>query len=163
MTCASFFATHYAPNNAVLAIAGDFDPDAAMALVEKYFGPIPANPSIPARARVEVMPILGAEVRETIPDRVSLSRVYAAYRMPPLGTAGYDTLQVVVDLLTSGLASRLYRGLVREQQVAGELEGYAFPFAAGASILMLSATARPGVDPQRRGGGPVGGDRSPRG
>ena len=142
-----FFAAHYAPNNAVLAIAGDFDADAAMALVEKYFGPIPANPSIPARTPVAVMPNLGAEVRETIPDRVSLSRVYAAYRMPPLGTAGYDALQVVVDLLTTGLASRFYRGLVREQQVAGELEGYAFPFAAGASILMLSATARPGVDP----------------
>jgi predicted Zn-dependent peptidase len=142
-----FFAAHYAPNNAVLAIAGDFDPDGATALVEQYFGPIPANPSIPARTPVAVMPNLGAEVRETIPDRVSLSRVYAAYRMPPLGTAGYDALQVVVDLLTTGLASRFYRGLVREQQVAGELEGYAFPFAAGASILMLSATARPGVDP----------------
>ncbi|HTI29732.1 MAG TPA: insulinase family protein, partial [Methylomirabilota bacterium] len=94
-----------------------------------------------------MMPVLGREARETIPDSVSLSRVYAAYRMPPLGTSGYDTLQVVVDLLTSGLASRLYRGLVREQQVAGELEGYAFPFAAGASILMLSATARPGIEP----------------
>lgn len=142
-----FFATHYAPNNAVLAIAGDFDPEAAIGLVEKYFGPIPANPSIPPRGRVNEMPILGAEVRETIPDRVSLARVYAAYRMPPLGTAGYDALQVVVDLLTVGLASRLYRGLVREQQVAQELEGYAFPFAGGASILMLSATARPGLDP----------------
>jgi predicted Zn-dependent peptidase len=54
---------------------------------------------------------------------------------------------VVVDLLTTGLASRLYRGLVRERQVAQELEGYAFPFAGGASILMLSATARPDVEP----------------
>jgi predicted Zn-dependent peptidase len=142
-----FFAAHYAPNNAVLAIAGDFDPDAVMALVEKHFGPIPANPSIPAATPIEIMPVLGAEARETIPGRVSLPRVYAAYRMPPLGSAGHDALQVVVDLLTSGLASRLYRGLVREQQVAQELEGYAFPFAAGASILMLSATARPDVEP----------------
>ncbi len=142
-----FFAAYYAPNNAVLAIVGDFDQDTAMALIEKYFAPIPANPSIAPRAPVPSMPILGAESRETVPDSVSLSRVYAAYRMPPLGSAGFDALQVVVDLLTTGLASRLYRGLVREQQVAGELEGYAFPFAAGASILMLSATARPGVDP----------------
>ena len=142
-----FFAAHYAPNNAVLAIAGDVDRDAALALVGKYFGPIPANPSIPAATPVELMPVLGAEVRETVPDRISLPRVYAAYRMPPLGSAGYDALQVVVDLLTTGLASRLYRALVREQQVASELEGFAFPFAAGASILMFSATARPGVDP----------------
>jgi predicted Zn-dependent peptidase len=142
-----FFAAHYAPNNAVLAIAGDFDQDAAMTLVETYFGPIPANPLIPARSPVEVMPVLGVEARETIPDRVSLPRVYAAYRMPPLGSPDYDALEVVVDLLTAGLASRLYRSLVRDQQVAQELEGFAFPFAAGASILMLSATARPGVDP----------------
>ena len=142
-----FFVAHYAPNNAVLAIAGDFDPNAAMGLLEKHFGPVAANPSIPAATPVEVMPVLGAEVRETIPDQVSLPRVYVAYRMPPLGSAGYDTLQVVVDLLTTGRASRLYHGLVREQQVAIELEGFAFPFASGASILMLSATARPGVDP----------------
>ena len=142
-----FFTAYYAPNNAVLAIAGDFDPEAAMSLVETYFGAIPANPSIAAATPVEVMPILGAESREIVPDRVSLARVYAAYRMPPLGTPGYDVLQVVVDLLTVGLASRLYRRLVREQQVASELEGYAFPFATGASILMLSATARPGVEP----------------
>jgi predicted Zn-dependent peptidase len=67
--------------------------------------------------------------------------------MPPFGSAGYDALEVVVDLLTAGLASRFYRALVREQQVAQDLEGITFPFAAGASLLMLSATARPGVDP----------------
>ena len=141
-----FFAAYYAPNNAVLVVAGDFDAGAALALINRYFGPIPANPSIPAGPSVEIEPLLGAEVRETVLDRVSLPRIYAAYRMPPFGSAGFDTFEVVVDLLTTGLASRLYRGLVRERQVAQELEGYAFPFAGGASILMLSATARPGGD-----------------
>ena len=143
-----FFAAHYAPNNAVLTIAGDFDRDDALALVERYFGPIPANPSITDGGLPDVMPVLGAEAREVVPDRVPLPRIYAAYRMPPYGSSGYDTLQVAVDLLTTGKASRLYRSLVREQQVAQELDGLCFPFAAGASILMLSATARPDVEPE---------------
>src|ERR1700674_4052694 len=58
-----FFAGHYAPNNAVLTIAGDFDPSAALALVEKHFGPIPANPSIPPAPSTEIDPIIRAELR----------------------------------------------------------------------------------------------------
>ena len=143
-----FFAAHYAPNNAVLAIAGDFDRDTALARVERYFGPIPANPSIVGGPLPSVMPVLGAEAREQVPDRVPLPRIYAAYRMPPYGSPGFDALQVVVDVLTIGKAARLYRSLVREQQVAQDLEGLCFPFAAGASILMLSATARPGIEPE---------------
>jgi zinc protease len=142
-----FFADYYAPNNAVLVVAGDFDPGTATTLIERYFGPIPPNPSIPAGPPFAIAPVLGVEAREVVPDRVPLPRVYAAYRMPPFGSAGHDALQVVVDLLTTGLASRLYRSLVRERQVAQELEGLAFPFASGASILMFSATARPGVEP----------------
>src|SRR5918992_1691726 len=42
-----FFATYYAPNNAVLTVAGDFEPDAAMAMIERHFGPIPTNPDLP--------------------------------------------------------------------------------------------------------------------
>ena len=72
-----FFASHYAPNNAVLTIAGDFDPPAALALVEKYFGPIPANPAIPPAPSTAIEPIIGSEVREILPDRVPLPRVYA--------------------------------------------------------------------------------------
>ena len=42
-----FFATYYAPNNAVLTIAGDFETDAALAMIERHFGPIPANAAMP--------------------------------------------------------------------------------------------------------------------
>ena len=51
-----FFASYYAPNNAVLTIAGDFDPPAALALVDKHFGPIKANPSIPPGPPTEIDP-----------------------------------------------------------------------------------------------------------
>ena len=140
-----FFASYYAPNNAVLTIAGDFDPEGALALVEKYFGPINANPAIPPATSTAVNPVIGAEVREIVPDRVPLPRVYAAYRMPTFGTDGFDALEVAVDLLGTGRASRLYRILVRERQLAQDVTVFAFPFVGGATIFTMWVTARPGV------------------
>ncbi len=141
-----FFASYYAPNNAVLTIAGDFDPPAALALVEKHFGPIRANPAIPPGPSSSIEPIIGAEVREIVPDRVPLPRVYAAYRMPTFGTDGFDALEVAVDVLGTGRASRLYRTLVRERQLAQDVTVFAFPFVGGATMFTMWATARPGVD-----------------
>ncbi len=140
-----FFAAYYAPNNAVLTIAGDFDPDSAMEMVERYFGPIAANPAIPPAPSTAIDPIIGAEVREDVPDRVPLPRIYAAYRMPTFGSDGFDALEVAIDLLGAGRASRLYRSLVREQQVAQDVTTFAFPIIGGAAIFTIWATARPGV------------------
>jgi predicted Zn-dependent peptidase len=140
-----FFSSYYAPNNAVLTIAGDFDPPAALGLVEKHFGPISPNPAIPPGPSSAIDPFIGAEVREVVPDRVPLPRVYAGYRMPTFGTDGFDALEVAVDLLGTGRASRLYRTLVREQQLAQDVTVFAFPFVGGASIFTMWVTARPGV------------------
>ena len=140
-----FFAAYYAPNNAVLTIAGDFDATSAMEMVEKHFGPIAANPAIPPAPSTAVDAIIGSEVREDVPDRVPLPRIYAAYRMPTFGSPGFDALEVAIDLLGSGRASRLYRSLVREQQVAQDVTTFAFPIIGGAAIFTIWATARPGV------------------
>ncbi|MEX0626682.1 MAG: pitrilysin family protein [Chloroflexota bacterium] len=140
-----FFTAHYAPNNAVLTIAGDFEPGPALEMIEKHFGPIPANPAIPEAPPTEVDPIIGAEVRQEVPDRVPLPRIYAAYRMPIFGSEGFNALEVAVDLLGSGRASRLYRSLVREQQVAQDVTTFAFPVIGGAAIFTIWVTARPGV------------------
>jgi zinc protease len=140
-----FFAAWYAPNNAVLTIAGDFDSASALQMVEKHFGPIEPNPAIPAAPSTEVDPIVGTEARQEVPDRVPLPRIYAAYRMPIFGSAGFDALEVAVDLLGAGRASRLYRALVREQQVAQDVTTFAFPVIGGAAIFTIWVTARPGV------------------
>jgi predicted Zn-dependent peptidase len=140
-----FFAAHYAPNNAVLTIAGDFEPGPALNMVEKHFGPIPANPAIPEAPSTSVDPLIGSEVREVVPDRVPLPRIYAAYRMPTFGTDGFNALEVAVDLLGSGRASRLYRALVREQQLAQDVTTFAFPVVGGAAVFTIWATARPAV------------------
>jgi predicted Zn-dependent peptidase len=140
-----FFATFYAPNNAVLTVAGDFEPEAALDLVERHFGPLPANPSLPPAPAVDIPPLLGEERRETVPDRVPLPRVYLAYRMPVFGTDAFDDLSVAADVLGVGRASRLYGVLVRERQLAQDVSVFPFPVVGGASMFTAWATARPGV------------------
>jgi predicted Zn-dependent peptidase len=145
-----FFAAYYRPNNAVLTVAGDFEPDAALAMIARHFGPIPANPDLPAPPRVALDPlVIGAEVREVLQDQVSLPRVYLGYRIPIFGTDEFDALQVTADLLTAGRASRLYEALVRDREVAQDIDAFAFPFVAGASELAIWATASPRVEASR--------------
>jgi predicted Zn-dependent peptidase len=141
-----FFATYYAPNNTVLTVAGDFDPDAALAAIGRHFGPIPANPDLPPSPIMDVPDSLGGEVREVVPDQVELPRVHVAYRIPPFGTEGHQAFDVVSDLLGTGRASRLYRSLVRERQLAADVAAFVFPWAGGSTLLAVWATARPEIE-----------------
>jgi predicted Zn-dependent peptidase len=143
-----FFATYYAPNNAVLTVAGDFEPAAALAMIERHFGDIPANDKLPPPPDVTIEPRLGTELRETVTDMCSLPRVYLAHRMPVFGTDAFEALLVAADLLGVGRASRLYRVLVRERRVAQDVTVFPFPVVGGASMFTLWATARPGVAPE---------------
>ena len=143
---AQFFATYYAPNNAVLTVAGDFEPDAALAAIERHFGPIPANPDLPAGPDGSLPDVLGAEARELVPDAVELPRVYLAYRIPPYGTDAFLPFELASDLLATGRAARLYRHLVRERRLAQDVTASVFPFAHGAAVLVASATARPEIE-----------------
>ena len=69
---AQFFATYYTPDNAVLSIAGDFDPDAARRLVEEYFGPIPRGTNRPPLPPMDLPPTFGVWGREVVADAVML-------------------------------------------------------------------------------------------
>jgi zinc protease len=141
-----FFSTYYAPNNAVLTVAGDIDRDAALAAIERHFGPIPANPVRPSTPTGEVADSLGGEIRETVSDQVELPRVHVAYRIPPFGTDGHQAFDVVSDLLGTGRASRLYRTLVREEQLAADIGAFVFPWVGGSTAIACYATARPEVE-----------------
>jgi predicted Zn-dependent peptidase len=143
-----FFATYYAPNNAVLTIAGDFEADAALELIQRHFGPIPSNPSLPPAPDMSVDARIGHEVRETVPDQVPLPRIYFAHRIPPFGSDAFDALDVAADVLGAGRASRLYASLVREQRLAQDASVFVFPIVGGASMFAVWVTARPGVAPE---------------
>ena len=143
-----FFATYYAPNNAVLTVAGDFEPNEALAMIERHFGPLRPNASLPAPPDMTVDAAIGHEVRETVPDQVPLPRIYLAHRTPPFGTDEFDALDVAADVLGAGRASRLYASLVREQRLAQDASVFVFPVVGGASMFALWVTARPGVSPE---------------
>ena len=143
-----FFATWYAPNNAVLTIAGDFETDAALDMVDRHFGPIPQGAAKRVVPDMSVDPTIGTDVRVTVPDQVPLPRIYLAHRVPPFGTDAFDALDVAADVLGSGRASRLYASLVREQRLAQDVSVFVFPIVGGASMFTLWVTARPGVAPE---------------
>ena len=139
----AFFRTWYAPNNAVLSIVGDVDPGRARAWVEQYFGPIPSNPAIPPFVTDPLPMTLGGERRETVEDRVPLTRIYAAYRAPALGDVQLHALEIAAQVLAGGKGSRLHRRLVREGRIAQDVVIFLLPFASGPSIFMGWATVRP--------------------
>ncbi|MFH1474411.1 MAG: pitrilysin family protein [Chloroflexota bacterium] len=139
----SFFRTWYAPNNAVLSIVGDVDPVLARAWVERYFGPIPANPAIPPFATDPLPMTLGGEHRETVEDKVPLTRIYAAYRAPAMGDERLYALEIAAQVLAGGKGSRLHRRLVREGRIAQDVAIFMLPFASGPSVFMGWATVRP--------------------
>jgi zinc protease len=141
-----FFQTYYAPNNAVLTVAGDFETDAALAMIDRHFGPIPPNASLPPPPDMTVPARIGEPVRVTVPDQVPLPRIYLAHRIAPFGSEAFDAFDVAADVLGSGRASRLYAALVREQRVAQDVSVFVFPIVGGASLFAMWVTARPGVE-----------------
>lgn len=144
-----FFRTYYAPNNAVLTIAGEFDPAEAMRLVERYFGPIPSGPPVPPiPGRTRIPTSLPAEVWQVAEQDISLARTYVAYRIPPFGTAEFYPATVAAHILAAGQASLLTRRLVRGRRVAQDVVAFAFPIVVGAAMLAIWVTARPGVNPE---------------
>ena len=143
-----FFKTFYVPNNAVLTICGDFDPDRALELVRKYFGEIPKGDSLPPLPGDPTLsPTIGETVRETVEAEVPLPRVYVAARVPPYTDEGFYTAEVAASVLGTGRASRLYRSLVRERKIAKDVVTYVFPLTTGAAMMMMWATGYPEVTP----------------
>jgi predicted Zn-dependent peptidase len=141
-----FFRTYYAPNNAVLSVVGDADPTAVRAWVGRYFGGIPANPSIPPVGNLSLPPILGEERRETVRDKVPLPRVYVGFRAPVFGDPRLDALDIAAQVLAGGKGSRLHRRLVRDERIAQDVALFSLGFVGGASLAAGWVTVRPGVE-----------------
>lgn len=146
---AEFFATWYTPDNAVLTLAGDFDPAEARSMVHRYFGAIPRNPSPPSRPDFSLPPRFAMPLREVVEDDVQLPRVIVAMRVPPCGSEAWYAASVAGAVLGMRKGSRLYRRLVRETQVAADAGAYTFDLTKGADLLVVDATANGDVTPAR--------------
>lgn len=143
---AEFFRTWYTPDNAVLTIAGDFDPADARRLVTDYFGPIPRGAGQPALPSFAVPSTYGAvPPREVVEDDVPAARVLCALRTPVFGSDGWYDAQMTAAVLGARRGSRLYRGLVRTRQIASDVGAYTFDLSRGSDLLVVDVTGRPGV------------------
>ena len=144
-----FFSTYYAPDNAVLTLCGDFEPDQARELIARYFGTIPRGPGAPPLPGTPVpQPLkLGREVRDTVRGGVPLPRVYVAYRVPPYGRPEFYAADVATELLAGGKSARLYHDLVRERRLARSVAAFVLPVVTGASMLVLRGNVPPDGDP----------------
>jgi len=141
-----FFRQYYTPNNASIAIVGDFDSAKAKQMVEKYFGPIPSGPPVPP-VEVKTQPIT-QEKRLTVTDEVELPRVYMLWLAPAYFAPGDADADMVAHALGGGKSSRLYKKLVYEQQIAQDVDAVRYGLKLG-SMLYIQATCKPGVAPEQ--------------
>jgi zinc protease len=143
----SFYKTHYAPNNAILVVAGDVDPAEVKLLAERHYGPIEAR-AVPPRTRPQEPP-------HVAPRRVSLSD--ARVRQPswsrnylaPSSVSGETRhafgLRVLAQALGGSATGRLYRRLVMESQVASSANAYYDSPAIDLTRFSIYATAKAGA------------------
>jgi len=138
----NFFKLYYAPNNASLAIVGDFNPEKAKELVEKYFGPLKRGEAVP-KIMAHTPPIT-SERRAVIQDNVQLPRVYMGWLTSPIFKPGDAEADLSAMILGGGKSSRLYKRLVYEKQIALDVAANQQSLMLG-SVFEIQATARPGV------------------
>jgi predicted Zn-dependent peptidase len=142
---AAFFRTYYTPDNAVLTVAGDFEPASARAMIERQFGAIPRGAGRPALPPMDLPPTFGAWLRETVEDAVVAPRLFLAFRIPPFGADDWYPASLLGSILGDREGSRLPRALVREQALASEAGAYTFDLPKGSDLLICDVTARPGL------------------
>lgn len=139
----SFFATYYAPNNAVLSVVGDFNPAQAKQWIAEYFGPIPKQKDPPRINPDEPTRFTAGERRKTLADKLARqTRIQQAYVTVPGNDPDYYALVILGDILYSGRTSRLYRSLIdtglATSSGAGPSEG------RGPGLFTITATLPPG-------------------
>jgi zinc protease len=142
-----FFRTYYAPNNATLSIAGDFNRDSVKTWVERYFARIPRGPQEPPRPTVPAVTI----ARDTflvLEDKVQLPRLYNAWHSAPIFHEDDATLDVLAYVLAGDKNSRLYKRLVYDLQIAQDVS----TFQSSGRIdgwFQIAVTPKPGQTPAR--------------
>lgn len=118
----AFFYSHYAPNNAILSVTGNIDPQEVFRLAEKWFGPIGSrvlqNRVVPAE------PVQTALRELHVERKVPADFLQLMFHMPARTAPGYQTVDLISDLLANGQSSRLIQALMKEQQIFSDVNAY---------------------------------------
>jgi zinc protease len=141
----AFYRTYYAPNNLTLALAGDVDPERAIALARRFFEPIPAQAPPPAVRAVE--PEQLCERRLSIRRKAQTPLLQFAYKAPRAADPRAPAVNLLLSALVEGDASRLHRALVEDRQLAIEVGGH-WQEGFDPGLLWLSLILPEGADPE---------------
>jgi predicted Zn-dependent peptidase len=115
-----FWNSYYAPNNAVVSVAGDFDPEEALRLITEYFGDISAREVIPY-APPEMQPQTAERTDVMYDPHADLAGMHITWHIPPNRADDHYALELLSMVLGDGESSRLYRSLVHEDELLAEL------------------------------------------
>jgi len=144
----AFFRTHYLPNNAVLTIVGDVDPDDAFTRAATYFGPLAAGEK-PAKPVGDPLGPLDGTDRDEASGVVPAEAVYLSWRLPARGTLDFDALDLAFGVLGHGQTSRLHKQLVRGTEHAEAAGATTIGLIGGNSFGFAYARARDGISTEQ--------------
>ncbi len=137
-----FYDRYYAPSNATLVIAGDFDTESARQLIQKYFGTLSRRQN-PETYAVKTPPI-NQERRVTVQEPIQLPKISMAWLSPPIYAEGDADCDVLAYILGAGKSSRLYKRLVYDLQIAQNVSASQESLVL-TSIFRINISGRPGV------------------
>jgi len=145
----AFFDLYYAPNNATLVVAGDFEPAGTKRLIEQYFGSIARNPRVIPPVTCEQQFATGPVRRRVEDKNANLPAVMQIFRVPAYDSPDYPALELLSSILGQGESSRLNRVLARETKLAAATPVLLNPFGPrrGPGELIAFAVANQGVAP----------------
>ena len=142
----NWFRTWYGPNNAVLVLAGDIDLATARDKIARYFGDIPATPSM-AQPKIDVARH-DTSTRQTMTDKVPQARIYRVWNVAQAGTTDVDKLQLLAQVLGGSKSSRLDKRLVFDDKLVDSVSAQVSQSQLGSNFL-ITADVKQGVDPAR--------------
>jgi zinc protease len=137
--CAAFYRTYYAPNNATVVVVGDVREKDLLLAIKEAYGALPAQ-SVPPEDIVPEPPQLEAREHE-IRKPTATEKLLYAFKGPAMGDADHATLSVLSEVLFGGRASRLYKSLIVQKEIATDLRGWVSTFR-DPGLFECYATAR---------------------
>ncbi len=143
----AFYKSYYVPNNAIVVAVGAFRAADALEKIKKRFGRIPRGKVPPPILAVE--PTQNGERRVLVKKQAELPIVYMAWHVPNHTSDDAVALEVLSTILAGGRASRLYRDLVYQRQLALEAGGDNAYFSLDPNLFWFWATPMPGQTPEK--------------
>lgn len=133
----AFFKKYYAPNNAVLTIAGDLDIEKTKSLVAKYFNEVPKGSPV-VKGTFPLKPITKQIVDTVYDANIQIPAIFAAYRAPGMKSRDNQVLEMVSSILSGGGSSRLSMKMVDEKKNAMEVSAFTYTLEDHGAYITLA-------------------------